>query len=191
MAQIFDEKGNAIPVTVIEAGPCVVTQIKTIERDGYVAIQVGFGTKKDNKITKALKGHLKEKKCAFLREFKIGKDEKFEIGQEIKVDVFKVGDKIAVSGTSIGKGFAGTVKRHHFTRGPMTQGSKSHRLPGSIGAGTTPGRVYKGLRMSGRMGGKRITVRGLTIAQIDTEKNLLLVKGAVPGAGHKLLEIRG
>jgi large subunit ribosomal protein L3 len=181
MTQIYSEKGDLIPVTVILAGPCYVTQVKE------QSIQVGFGSAK--KINKPMAGHLKELKVKHLKEFKVANPADYKIGQEIKVDIFKPGDAIEVSGTSIGKGTAGTVKRWHFHRGPMSHGSKSHRLPGSIGAGTSPGRVEKGTRMAGRMGNRRVTVKGTKVIRIDGEKNLLLVSGAVPGAGNNIVEI--
>lgn len=188
MTQVFDEGGNMVPVTLIEAGPCIVTQLRTKARDGYDALQVGFGHAK--KISKPVKGHLKETNARYLRELEVEKPEDFKIGQEIKVGIFQPGDKVAVSGVSIGKGFAGTVKRHHHHRGPMAHGSKSHRIPGSIGAGTTPGRVYKGRGMPGRMGNEMITVKNLKVVNIDADKNLIMLKGATPGKKGNLLMIR-
>jgi len=187
MTQIFDEAGKMVPVTVIEAGPCIVTQLKTVAKDGYNAIQVGFG--KAKKINKPLKGHLKEVNAKYLREFKVDKPEEFKVGQEIKVDILKPGDEIAVSGCSIGKGFQGTVKRHHHARGLMTHGSKSHRITGSIGAGTTPGRVFKGRGMPGRMGAERITQKNIEVVVVDSEKNIMMIRGAVPGKKGNLLLI--
>jgi large subunit ribosomal protein L3 len=181
MTQVYSEKGELIPVTVIEAGPCFVTQINEF------SIQVGFG--KAKKVNKPMAGHLKELKLKHLKEFKVSNPSDYKVGQEIKVDIFKPGDAIRLSGTSIGKGTAGTVKRYHFHRGPMSHGSKSHRLPGSIGAGTSPGRVEKGTRMSGRMGNRRVTVKSAKVIRIDGEKNLLLVSGSVPGAGGNIVEI--
>jgi len=188
MTQVFDETGNVVGVTVIEAGPCIVTQLKSKEKDGYNAIQVGFG--KTKKLTKPKKGHLKELNAAFLREFIVEKPEEFTVGQEIRAEIFKAGDLVSVSGTSIGKGFAGTVKRHHHSRGLMTHGSKSHRIQGSIGAGTTPGRVFKGLRMSGRLGGGQTTVKNLRVVEVRAKTNLVLLEGAVPGKAENLLVIR-
>ena len=153
MTQIFDAAGNAVSVTVVEGGPCVVVQVKSQEKDGYNALQLGFGQAK--KLNKPQKGHLKQLNARYLREFKVDKPAEYKVGQEIKIGIFKPGDFVAVSGVSVGKGFAGTVKRHHYNRGPMTHGSKSHRIPGSIGAGTTPGRVFKGKGMPGRMGAER------------------------------------
>jgi large subunit ribosomal protein L3 len=187
MTQMFDDGGNMIPVTVIEASPCVVTQLKTVEKDGYKAVQVGHG--KSKKINKPLKGHLKETNVKNLREFRINNPEELKVGQEIKLDVFNPGDIVSVSGVSIGKGFAGTVKRYNHARGPMTHGSKSHRIPGSIGAGTTPGRVFKGRKMPGRMGGQKVTVKNLKVVNVDAEKNVILIKGAVPGKKGNLLII--
>lgn len=185
MTQIFDEAGNVVPVTVVEAGPCVITQVKTNENDGYSAVQVGFG--KAKKLNKPMKGHLKEAICAHLKEFKVAKTDDYKVGQEIKVEIFKKDDVLTVSGTSIGKGFAGTIKRHNFSRGPMSHGSKSHRLPGSIGAGTTPGRVFKGTKMAGRMGNEKVTIKSVKVAKVEGEKNLILLKGAVPGKPGNLL----
>ncbi|MEA3494201.1 MAG: 50S ribosomal protein L3 [Candidatus Margulisiibacteriota bacterium] len=185
MTQIFDEAGNVVPVTVLEAGPCVVTQVKTNENVGYSAIQVGFG--KAKKLNKPMKGHLKEASSAHLKEFRVAKTGDYKVGQEIKAEVFKKGDVVTVSGTTIGKGFAGTIKRHNFSRGPMSHGSKNHRLPGSIGGGTTPGRVFKGLKMAGRMGNEKVTQTNVKVAKVDGEKNLILLKGAVPGKPGNLL----
>jgi large subunit ribosomal protein L3 len=179
MTQIFDESGNVVPVTVLEAGPCVVTQLKTKENDGYDAIQVGFG--KAKKLSKPMKGHLKELTPSILQEFRIEKTEEYKVGQELKADVFKVGNELSVTGKTIGKGFAGTIKRWNFSRGLMSHGSKSHRRPGSIGAGTTPGRVLKGTKMAGRLGNVQVTKKGLTVIKVEVEKNLILVKGSIPG----------
>lgn len=188
MTQIFDESGNMVPVTVIEAGPCVVTQLKTKETDGYNAIQVGFGQNK--KLNKPMKGHLKESQARYLREFRNENIGGIQVGQEIKVEIFSPGDVLVVSGVTIGKGFAGNIKRHHHARGPMSHGSKSHRITGSIGAGTTPGRVFKGLSMPGRMGAVRASVKSIKVVRVDAEKNLLLVKGTVPGKKGNLVSIK-
>ena len=194
MTQVFDEKGNVIPVTLIEAGPCIVTQIKTREKDGYSAVQIGFGEAK--KITKAIAGHLKKLgKLLFLREFRNEEpkinDKELKRGDRIDVSVFKEGDLVRVSGLSKGKGFAGVVKRWHFKGRPATHGTKHElRTPGSVGT-SFPERVIKGKKMPGRMGYERVTIKNLKIVKIDPEKNLLAVKGAVPGAKGTLLEIRG
>ena len=187
MTQIFDEVGNVVPVTVLEAGPCVVTQVKTNENDGYSAIQVGFG--KAKKLNKPMKGHLKEATSVHLKEFRVAKTDDYKVGQEIKAEIFKKDDVVSVSGTSIGKGFAGTIKRHNFSRGLMSHGSKSHRLPGSIGGGTTPGRVFKGTKMAGRMGNEKVTQTNVKVAKVEGEKNLILLKGAVPGKPGNLVVI--
>lgn len=187
MTQVFDDQGNVVGVTVINAGPCVVTQLKTEAKDGYNAIQIGFGKKK--KLSKPLQGHLKEKNVRFMREILVAKPEEYQVGQEIKVDIFQPRDLVSVSGISIGKGFQGTVKRHHHHRGPMSHGSKSHRIPGSIGAGTTPGRVFKGRGMPGHMGHEMITQPNLRVVSIDPEKNLILVAGAVPGKPGNLVTL--
>lgn len=187
MTQIFDDSGNVIPVTVVLAGPCIVTQLKTKDKDGYSAIQVGMG--KAKKLNKPLKGHLKENALSHLAEFKVEKPEDFKIGQEIKTEIFKAGEYVSVSGISIGKGFAGNIKRHHHHRGPMSHGSKHHRIPGSIGAGTTPGRVVKGRKMPGRMGNCLVTVKMIMVAKVDPEKNLLMLKGSVPGKEGNIIRI--
>lgn len=192
MTQVFDETGKAIPVTVIKAGPCTVTQIKTKQTDGYTAIQMGYGEAKQKSLTKPELGHLAKSSAAPLRhlsEYRLDDVADYQLGQEIKVDTFTAGQVVDVIGTSIGKGFAGYQKRHNFKRGPMAHGSKNHRLPGSTGAGTTPGRVYPGKRMAGRLGGKRVTIRKLTVVRVDTERNLLLIQGAVPGKSGALLTI--
>jgi len=196
MSQIFDKEGRVIPVTLVQAGPCFVTQKKTAESDGYEALQIGFGEAKEKRTNKARKGHLKKcqmsnDKCQnlkFLREYRVANSE-LELGSEIKADIFQEGDLVKVVGTSKGKGFAGVVKRHHFGGGPATHGQKhSLRAPGSIGA-TFPERVPKGRRMGGRMGGERSTVRGLKIIKVDAENNILAILGAVPGIRGALLEI--
>lgn len=193
MSQIFDEKGNQIPVTLIEAGPCLVTQIKTKEKDGYSAVQIGFGEAK--KVTKAIAGHLRNlAQLLFLREFQNEEpkidDKELKRGDKIDVSVFKEGDRVKVSGLSKGKGFAGVVKRWHFHGRPATRGTKHElRTPGSVGA-SVPERVIKGKKMAGRMGFERVTVSNLKIVKINPENNLLAVKGAVPGPKGTLLEIR-
>lgn len=192
MTQVFDEIGRAIPVTVIQAGPCTVTQIKTKQTDGYEAIQVGYREVKPKGINKPEMGHLAKSSAPPLRhlhEYHSDKTSEYTPGQEIKADIFTPGQIVDVIGTTIGRGFAGYQKRHNFGRGPMSHGSKNHRQPGSIGAGTTPGRVYPGKRMAGRLGGKQVTIRKLTIVRVDAERNLLLIKGAVPGKPGALLSI--
>ena len=184
MTQVFDANGNVIPVTAIQAGPCVVVQKKTQENDGYNAIQIGFGEVKEKKVTKPLKGHFMKFKLTskkYLREFKLEDSKDFSVGDEIKVDIFKEGDSVDVSGISKGKGFQGVIKRHNTHRGPMTHGSMYHRRPGSMGATTTPGRVFKGKKLPGHMGNEKITIQNLNVVAVDVEKNILLIKGAVPG----------
>lgn len=192
MTQIFDDEGNAIPVTVIEAGPCIVTQIKTPQTDGYTAVQIGYGSVKEKALTKPELGHLEKASASPLRhlkEYRVDAVDGFEMGQEIKADQFEAGQLVDITGTSIGKGFAGYQKRHNFSRGPMAHGSKNHRLPGSIGAGTTPSRVYPGKRMAGHLGAKRVTTRKLKVVRVDAEKNLLVIKGAVPGKPGALISV--
>lgn len=193
MTQIFDaETGNAIPVTVIQAGPCVITQIKTQQAEGYNSIQVGFQEVTEKKLNKPKLGHLKKAGAPPLRhlkEYRLDDTSNFELGQTIAADVFEAGQLVDVTGVTMGRGFAGYQKRHNFKRGNMTHGSKNHRLPGSTGAGTTPGRVYPGKRMAGRYGATQVTIKKLTVVRVDTEKNIILVKGAVPGKNGNLLSI--
>ena len=192
MTQVFDETGNAVPVTVIQAGPCVVTQIKTEQTDGYSSVQVGYGEVKEKALNRPKLGHLKKSGASpvrHLREYRVDDTGEFEIGQAVAADRFEAGQLIDVSGISIGKGFAGNQKRNNFRRGPMSHGSKNHRAPGSTGAGTTPGRVYPGKKMAGRMGGEKVTVRKLSVVRVDSDRNLLLVKGGVPGKAGSLLNI--
>jgi large subunit ribosomal protein L3 len=190
MTQIFREDGIVVPVTVVEAGPCVVTQVKTKETDGYDAVQLGFGEVKRR--NKPLSGHLKNSRLSrYLREVSADDTSEFEVGQTLAVDIFEAGEKVDVIGTSKGRGFAGVMKRWNFKGGPRTHGQSDRmRAPGSIGGGTTPGRVYKGLKMGGHMGNRRITVKGLEIIEIDTERNLLMIKGGIPGATNSLVQIR-
>ena len=190
MTQIFREDGRVVPVTVIQAGPCVVTQVKTKETDGYEAVQLGFGDVKRR--NKPESGHLKNSRLSrYLREVATDGTSEFEVGQTIGVDIFEAGEKVDVIGTSKGRGFAGVMKRWNFGGGPRTHGQSDRaRAPGSIGGGTTPGKVYKGLKMGGHMGNRRITVKGLEIIEIDTERSLLLVKGGIPGATNSLVQIR-
>jgi large subunit ribosomal protein L3 len=192
MTQIFDEAGKAIPVTVIQAGPCTVTQVKTQQTDGYSAIQVGFGETKPKALNRPKLGHLAKSSAPalrHLREYRIDNAGEYQLGQQIKADIFSAGQIVDVVGKSIGRGFAGNQKRNNFGRGPMSHGSKNHRAPGSIGAGTTPGRVYPGKRLAGRLGGKRVTIRKLTVVRVDPERNLILIRGAVPGKPGTLLSI--
>jgi large subunit ribosomal protein L3 len=193
MTQIFDqESGRAIPVTVVQAGPCTVTQIKTKATDGYDSIQLGYDEVKEKALNRPELGHLKKSEAAPLRhlqEFRVDSTDAWQLGQEIKPDIFTVGQIVDVVGTSIGRGFAGWQKRHNFKRGPMSHGSKNHREPGSTGAGTTPGRVFPGKRMAGRMGGQRVTIKKLEVVQVDADRNLVLIKGSVPGKPGALLRI--
>lgn len=196
MTQIFDEQGNAIPVTVIEAGPCYVTQIRQADRDGYAAVQLGYGETKPKNLTKGQLGHLQKLNLPalrVLREFRLqaGDVVELEEGQEIKCDVFATGDVIDVIGVSKGRGFAGTIKRHGFGRGPKTHGqSDRERAPGSIGMCATPARTLKGQRMGGRMGNERITIQNLQVMRVDADKNLLAVKGSIPGARGGIVMIK-
>jgi large subunit ribosomal protein L3 len=194
MSQIFDENGVAIPVTIIEAGPCYVTQKKTKEQDGYDAIQLGFGETSQKNLNKPIVGHLKKSNTPpikYLREFQVADPQAYQEGQKIDVSIFNVGDKVDVTGVSKGKGFAGGVKRHGFRGGPKTHGQSDRwRAPGSIGAGSTPGRVLKGTRMPGRMGNEQVTVQNLRVALVDADKNLLAVRGAIPGGKNGLIIIR-
>ena len=189
MTQVFTEEGTVVPVTVVEAGPVTVTRLRSPEKEGYTAVQVGFGEAKRQ--TKPVAGQFAKvgvEPKRYLREVRVKDHSDMEIGQEVKVDIFKPGDKIAVTGTSKGKGFAGVVKRYHFRGGPQTHGSMVHRKPQSGGA-TDAARTFKGVRRPGRMGGETVTVRGLTIVRVDTDKNLLLIKGAVPGANGGLVTV--
>lgn len=190
MTQIFDESGVLTPVTVLQAGPCVVTQIKTDETDGYSAIQIGFGEAK--KQPKPQAGHLKKagSNSRYLREIESPENEELEVGQAIEADVFEIGDKVAVTGTSKGKGFAGTIKRHNFHRGPKTHGSHNYRGPGSIGS-MYPQHVFKGIKMAGRMGHGRVSVKNLKVIKVDGKQGLLVVSGAVPGPKKSIVMVRG
>lgn len=192
MTQIFDEAGTAIPVTVIQAGPCHITQVKTQQTDGYTAIQLGYQEVKPKALNKPLLGHLAKSEASplrHLREYRLTQETDYQVGQTLSADIFSAGQLVDVCGNSMGRGFAGYQKRHNFKRGPMSHGSKNHREPGSTGPGTTPGRIYPGKRMAGRMGGKRVTVRKLTVVRVDAQRNLLLIKGAVPGKPGTLLSI--
>ncbi len=193
MTQIFNEDGVLTPVTVLAAGPCVVTQVKTAENDGYEAIQVGYGQIRENLVSKPLKGHLAKAGAGvkrYLKEFRVDNASEYELGQEIKVDVFAEGDKIDATGISKGKGFQGAIKRHGLSRGPMKHGSKYHRHAGSNGAATSPGRVFKGKHMPGQMGNVRVTVQNLEVVRVDAENNVILVKGAVPGPKKSLIVLK-
>lgn len=194
MTQVFDkETGDAIPVTVVQAGPCVVTQIKTKETDGYNSIQIGYGEVKEKALSKPEVGHLKKVGASPLRhlkEYRLDQTDDYELGKALDIaEIFNTETTVDVSGKTMGRGFAGYHKRHNFSRGLMSHGSKSHRAPGSTGAGTTPGRVYPGKKMAGRYGGKQVTTRKLKIVKVDAEQNLLLIKGAIPGKPGSLLSI--
>ncbi len=192
MTQVFKETGEVIPVTVIAAGPCVVLQKKTVETDGYNAIQVGFYVNKPGRVNKPLKGHFAkagDKLFKYVKEFRVDNVDEYEVGQEINVDIFNPGDKIDISAKSKGKGFAGTIKRHNFARGRESHGSRYHRGVGSLGA-VEPARVFKGRKMPGRMGGEKVTTLNLEVVKVYPEENLLLVKGAVPGPRKGIVYIR-
>jgi large subunit ribosomal protein L3 len=193
MTQIFNEDGVLTPVTVLQAGPCAVTQIKTVDNDGYSAVQVGFVDKREKLVTKPQKGHFEKAGVApkrFVKEFKFDNAEEYTVGQEIKADIFAVGDKIDVTATSKGKGFAGAIKRHGLHTGPKTHGSKYHRHAGSNGACSDPSRVFKGKKMAGRMGAEQVTVQNLEVVRIDVENNVILVKGAVPGPKKAMVTLK-
>ena len=193
MTQIFDEKGRVIPVTIIEAIPNVVSQVKTIETDGYNAIQLAYGEVKESKVNKPVKGHFAKAGITpkkHLREFRVDSVEEYKVGDEIKADTFTAGDKIDVQGTSKGKGFQGVIKRHGQSRGPMGHGSMYHRRPGSMGPTSTPGRVFKGKKLPGHMGVDTITIQNLDVVKVDMDKNVILVKGSVPGVKGAILKIR-
>jgi large subunit ribosomal protein L3 len=197
MTQVFREDGTVVPVTVIEAGPCKVTAVRDAERDGYSAVQLAFGEVKQGKLSKAEEGHLKKAGAAPMRhlvEFRdanLGSEEEGpKVGDDVTVSGFEAGQKVKVAGVSIGKGFQGGIKRHNFSRGPVSHGSHNVRAPGSIGASAFPARVFKGMRMPGQMGNKRITQKGLEIADVDADRNLLLIKGSVPGGRNAIVEVR-
>ena len=193
MTQIFSEDGTLTPVTVLQAGPCVVTQVKTVENDGYRAVPVGFGDIREKLVNKPKKGHFAKAGVTakrFLKEFRLEDAESYTLGQEIKADVFAAGDKVDATAKSKGKGFQGAIKRHGQSRGPMAHGSKYHRHAGSNGSATTPGRVFKGKHMPGHMGAVRVTVQNLEVVSVDAEKNLILVKGAVPGPKKSLVMLK-
>jgi large subunit ribosomal protein L3 len=195
MTQIFSADGKVIPVTVVEASPNMVAQVKTMDNDGYNAVQLGFGTVKDNKISKPKKGHLNKagiKPVRFIREMRLSGAAEMNAGDSVAVDIFTAGDCVDVTGTSKGKGFAGSIKRHNFSRGPMAHGSKSHREPGSMGPRISGGggKVFKGKKLPGRMGGERVTVQRLTVARVDVDRNLLLIRGALPGPKNSLVFVK-
>jgi large subunit ribosomal protein L3 len=192
MTQIFDESGNIIPVTILKVGPCIVTQIKTKAKDGYDAIQVGYSYSSNKSLNQPKLGHLQKSNIQplkYLKEFRIDSTNKFEIGQVINVDLFSAGQLVNIKGKTTGKGFSGLQKRHNFTRGPMTHGSKNHRAPGSIGMGTTPGRVLPGKKMSGQLGNKVKTIKKVKVIQLDSKENILVLKGSVPGKPGNLISI--
>lgn len=192
MTQIFDESGNIIPITILKVGPCVVTQVKTKLKDGYDSIQIGYGNVSSKTLTQPELGHLQKSNIQplrYLKEYKVPEENEFSIGQILNVDSFSTGQFVNIRGKSIGKGFTGLQKRHKFTRGPMTHGSKNHRAPGSIGMGTTPGRVLPGKKMAGQLGNKITTIKKLKIIQINSKENVLVLKGSVPGKPGNLLSI--
>jgi large subunit ribosomal protein L3 len=197
MTQVFTEDGTVVPVTVIEAGPCPVTAIRDTERDGYSAVQMAFDEVAEAKLTRAELGHLKkagadtQRTLVEFRDTDIGGEEGPKLGETVTVESFEPGQPVKVSGIGIGKGFAGTIRRHNFHRGPVSHGSHNVRAPGSIGASADPARVFKGTRMPGRLGGGRVTQRGLEVVEVDAERNLLLIKGSVPGSRNSVVEVRG
>ena len=194
MTNIFDRNGNCIPVTLVEAGPCYITQIKSVEKDGYRAVQIGYCIKKEKHTTKPMLGHFKlanTKPLRYLREFPLEENREYKLGEEIGVNIFHQGEKVKVTGISKGRGFAGVVKRYNFRGGPKSHGQSDRlRAPGSIGSSSFPSRVFKGLKMGGRMGGKRVTIKNLEVVDIDEKNNILFLKGSVPGARNSLIEIR-
>ena len=193
MTQIFDEKGMVIPVTVIEAGPCTVVQIKNKENDGYNAVQLGFGDVKEKHVNKPMKGHFNKAKLApkkHLREFRMENIDEFKVGNELKADVFSANDMVDIQGVTKGKGFQGVIKRHGQHRGPMGHGSMYHRRPGSMGACATPSRVFKGKKLPGHMGVETVTIQNLKVVSVDLDKNVILVKGSVPGNKGAILKIK-
>jgi large subunit ribosomal protein L3 len=196
MTQVFTDDGTVVPVTVIEAGPCPVTAIRDAERDGYSAVQLAFDEVAERKLTRAELGHLKkagagsQRTLVEFRDTDIGGEEGTKVGEVVTVESFVPGQRIKVSGIGIGKGFAGTIRRHGFHRGPVSHGSHNVRAPGSIGASADPARVFKGTRMPGRLGGGRVTQRGLEVVEVDAERNLLLIKGSVPGSRNGVVEVR-
>ena len=193
MTQVFDEQGVVIPVTVIEAGPCTVVQVKTVEKDGYDAVQLGFGTVKEHKVNKPVKGHFAKGNVTptkHLREFRVEDTSSVKVGEEVKADVFASGDLVDIQGTTKGKGFQGVIKRHGQSRGPMGHGSMYHRRPGSMGPRSTPGRVFKGKKLPGHMGVATVTIQNLEVVKVDLDKNAILVKGSIPGNKGSIVKIR-
>ena len=192
MTQIFDNSGNVIPVTILKVGPCIITQIKTKVKDGYDSVQIGYGNVPIKSLTQPQLGHLQKSNSQplkYFKEFRSDENDTFKIGEVLNLDSFSLGQRLNIQGKTVGKGFSGLQKRHNFTRGPMTHGSKNHRAPGSIGMGTTPGRVLPGKKMSGQLGNKVTTVKKLKIVQINREENILVIKGSVPGKPGNLLLI--
>jgi len=192
MTQIFDESGNIIPVTILKIGPCVITQIKTVLTDGYNAIQIGYGATSSKYLSQQELGHLQKSNIQplkYLKEFRINKPEEFTVGQILNVESFAAGQLVNITGKTNGKGFSGLQKRHNFTRGPMTHGSKNHRAPGSIGMGTSPGRVLPGKKMAGQLGNKTANIKKLKVIQVNSDENIIVVKGSVPGKPGNLLSI--
>lgn len=192
MTQIFDESGNIVPVTILKVGPCIVTQIKTEMKDGYNGIQVGYSNTSNKSLTQPELGHLQKSNIQplkYLKEFRVDTVDEFEVGQVLNVDLLSVNQLVNIKGKTVGKGFSGLQKRHNFTRGPMTHGSKNHRAPGSIGMGTTPGRVLPGKKMAGQLGNKLTTIKKLKVIQLSSEENILIIKGSVPGKPGNLLSI--
>lgn len=193
MTQVFTEEGTMVPVTVIKAGPCAVVQVKTVENDGYSAVQLGFDDKKENRTNKCQKGHYEKSGVApkrVLKEMKFDNSEEYNLADEVKVDIFQVGDRVDITGTSKGKGYQGAIKRHGFSRGPMAHGSKYHRKAGSMGSSATPSHVLKGKKLPGQMGNVRSTILNLEVVKVDMDKNVLLVKGAVPGIRGSVVTIK-
>lgn len=193
MTQVFTEEGTMVPVTVIKAGPCAVVQVKTVENDGYSAVQLGFDDKKENRTNKCQKGHYEKSGVApkkVLKEMKFDNAEEYNLADEVKVDIFQVGDRVDITGTSKGKGYQGAIKRHGFSRGPMAHGSKYHRKAGSMGSSATPSHVLKGKKLPGQMGNVRSTILNLEVVKVDMDKNVLLVKGAIPGIRGSVVTIK-
>ena len=193
MTQIFDESGNIIPVTILKVGPCIVTQIKTEMKDGYNAIQVGYSNASKKSLTQSELGHLHKSNIQplkYLKEFRVDTVDGFEVGQVLNVDLLSINQLVNIKGKTIGKGFSGLQKRHNFTRGPMTHGSKNHRLPGSVGAGSTPGRVYPGKKMAGQLGGGVVTLKNTEILYVNSADNILVLKGSIPGKKNTVLKIQ-